>query len=55
MKKILDECIEALGVCDIETAKNIFQVHRSRVYQIMNDKNTLQIGIHKFPLINLMI
>ena len=51
---ILDECIEALGLCDIQTACYAMGVQRSRVYQLMTEDNTKQIGIHKFPMINIL-
>ena len=50
--QILDECIEALGLTDIETARQALGVNRSRVYQLMNDKTSYKIGKHKFLMIN---
>jgi tRNA U38,U39,U40 pseudouridine synthase TruA len=52
VKQILDECIEVLGVCDISESCEALNVQKSRIYQLMNDKNTLQIGKHKFLMIN---
>lgn len=51
---ILDECIEALGVCDVPTACEALAVQRSRIYQLMTDNNTKKIGMHKFLMINLL-
>jgi hypothetical protein len=53
--EILDICIDALGIEDIEGAKNALGVSRSRVYQLMDKKNTLKIGKHRFPCINIII
>lgn len=53
VKEILDECIERLAVCDIEEACNVLKVQRSRIYQLMNNNNTLKIGKHKFLMINI--
>jgi hypothetical protein len=52
---ILDECIEALGVCDIENSCNALGVQRSRIYQLMNSENTKEIGIHKYLMINILV
>ncbi len=52
VKAILNECIEALGITDIETTCFALNVQRSRIYQIMNSDNTLQIGKHKYLMIN---
>lgn len=49
------ECEEALGLVDVETASIILGVSKRRVYQMMNDKNSISIGRHKFPCINLMV
>lgn len=53
LKEILDICIDELGAADIETAMKALDINRSRVYQVMNDTNTLKIGKHKFLLINI--
>lgn len=53
VKEILYECIERLGVVDIEEAEIALRVQRSRIYQLMNDDNTLKIGKHKFLMINI--
>jgi hypothetical protein len=52
LKELLDICIEELGVIDITEAKLALGVSRQRIYQIMNNKNTLVIGKHKFLMIN---
>lgn len=51
---VLDTCIDALGLVDIQEAKTALGVSRGRIYQLMNESNTKQIGIHKFPMINLI-
>ena len=53
--KILDECIKALGLCDIQTSCEALGVQRSRIYQLMDKKNTKEIGIHKFLMINILV
>jgi len=53
VKELLYECIERLGVVDIEEAEIALRVQRSRIYQLMNDDNTLKIGKHKFLMINI--
>lgn len=50
---ILDECIEALGLCDIQTSCYALGVQRSRIYQLMNKYNTKKIGRHKYLMINM--
>jgi hypothetical protein len=55
VKQILYKCLLVLGVEDIENARGIFGVNRSRIYQMMIDKNTLQIGKHKFLMTNFII
>jgi hypothetical protein len=52
LKELLDICIEELGVIDIAEARLALCVSRQRIYQIMNEKNTLIIGKHKFLMIN---
>ena len=54
IKQILDTCIDVLGVVDINEAKNALCIGRQRVYQLMNEKNTIKIGNHKFLSINLL-
>jgi predicted XRE-type DNA-binding protein len=51
---ILDECIEALGLCDIKTSCEALGVQRSRIYQLMDENNVKNIGIHKFLMINIL-
>jgi len=55
VKQILYECIEALGLSDINEAKEALGISRGRIYQKMNENNSLQLGIHKLPMINLML
>lgn len=52
--ELLNICIEELGVVDVPTCAKIFDISRGRVYQKMNDKNTLPIGKHKFPMANVL-
>lgn len=52
IKLLLDICIDELGIVDVKEAMYILNVNRSRIYQIMNDNNTLKIGNHKFLMIN---
>lgn len=53
--QIFHECEEALGLVDIEDASHILAIRKRRVYQLMNDSNSIKIGRHKFPLINILI
>ena len=53
--QILDECIELLGTVDVPEAMKILCISRPRIYQKMNNKNSVKIGNHKFPCINLII
>ena len=52
--QILHECVEALGLVDMETATMALGVSKRRIYQLMNDNNSLVAGKHKLPLINLI-
>jgi hypothetical protein len=52
VKELLYECIEKLGVVDIEEAETALSVQRSRIYQLMQPNNTLKIGKHKFLMLN---
>ena len=52
IREILYTCIDALGVVDIREAQNALGVGRQRVYQLMNENNTIKIGSHKFLCIN---
>lgn len=54
VKQILNECEEALGVTDMETASNVLGIGKRRVYQLMNEGNSISIGSHKFICINLL-
>ena len=53
--QIFHECEEALGLVDIEDAAHILAISKRRIYQLMTDKNSIKIGRHKFPLINILI
>ena len=53
--QIFHECEEALGLVDLTDSSNILGISKRRVYQLLNNKNSLVIGKHKFPFINLMI
>ena len=52
VEQILYECIEILGVVDIQEACEALNVQRSRIYQIMNEKNIIIIGKHKYLKLN---
>lgn len=51
-KELLYICLEDLGIDDVEGARQALCVNRARIYQKMNDNNTLKIGKHKFLMIN---
>jgi predicted DNA-binding transcriptional regulator AlpA len=53
--QIFHECEEALGLVDIEDAAHILAISKRRVYQLMKEGNYINIGKHKFPLINCFI
>jgi len=55
IKQIFHECVEALGLVDIETASMLLCVSKRRVYQLMNNNNSITVSRHKLPLINLML
>ena len=52
LRELLDICIEELSVVDVNEAMIALKVGRQRVYQLMNDNNTLKIGKHKFLMLN---
>ena len=54
-KKVLDNCIDDLGIVDIQTAQMLLGVNRSRIYQLMNKSNTLQVGKHKYLMVNVIL
>ena len=54
-KELLGACLDDLGVIDTPSATKLLKVSRSRVYQIMNDFNTLEIGKHKFLMLNVYL
>ena len=51
-KKVLDNCIDDLGIVDVQTAMQLLSVNRSRIYQIMNKNNTMNLGKHKYLMLN---
>lgn len=51
--QIFHECEEYLGLVSISEASHILGRSKRRIYQLMNDSNTIIIGIHKFLCINL--
>lgn len=53
--ELLRICADDLGLVDMENAINILGKKKRRIYQLMNENNSLEIGSHKFPLINLML
>lgn len=53
--QILLECIGDLCVSDMEDSKNILILSKRRIYQKLNDKNSIKIGRHIFPCINILI
>jgi hypothetical protein len=52
--QILHECEEALGLVDISEASNILCLSKRRIYQKLNPANSIKIGNHIFPCINLL-
>jgi len=54
IKQILYTCIDALGMVDVEEAQQALGVGRQRVYQLMDNDSTVNIGKHKFPCINII-
>lgn len=55
VKQIYYECEEVLGLSDLETSSKALGVSKRRIYQLMNKSNSITIGKHKFPCINLII
>lgn len=53
--QIFHECAEALGLVDMETATKLLNRSKRRIYQLMNDNNSVKIGSHKFLFINLFL
>jgi hypothetical protein len=53
--QIFHECEEALGIIDLEDSSKILGIGKRRIYQLMNDSNSIKIGRHKFPCINILI
>jgi predicted DNA-binding transcriptional regulator AlpA len=51
--QIFHECEEYLGLVDMEESEKILGISKRRVYQLMNQNNSIEIGKHKFPCINL--
>ena len=52
--QIFHECEEALGLVDMESASLALGLSKRRLYQLMDEKNSIQIGCHKLPLVNLI-
>lgn len=53
--QIFHECEEALGLSDMDTASMVLGISKRRIYQLMNNDNSLKVGIHRMSFINLMI
>jgi len=51
--QIFLECEIALGIVDLFEAEKILCISKRRIYQKMSKSNSVQIGKHKFPCINL--
>jgi len=51
--QIFHECEEVLGIVDLEESKKALGIGKRRIYQLMNENNSIKIGRHKFPCINL--
>lgn len=54
LQEILDICTDRLGLVDVKTACKVLEISRSGLYSKLNKRNSLQIGKHKFPCINLI-
>jgi hypothetical protein len=52
--QIFHECKIALGLEDMENASKALGVSKRRLYQLMDYNNSIQIGCHKLPLVNLI-
>jgi hypothetical protein len=52
--EILHECVEALGIVDVPTYEKVMNERRRTIYDKIDKGKikTLDIGIHKFPMIN---
>lgn len=52
--QIFHECVEALGITDLDEAKTVLSISKRRIYQIMNPTNSVNYGKHKVPCINII-
>jgi len=53
--QIFHECVGALAITDMDEAQHALGISKRRIYQLMDQNNSIQIGKHKFPCINLFI
>jgi len=53
--QIFHECVEYLGLSDMESAELILGKSKRRIYQLMTPKNSLFLCKHKLPFVNLLI
>lgn len=52
--QILHECVEYIGMADIETASRVLGISKRRLYQKLTPSNHLKLGIRIIPFINLL-
>jgi hypothetical protein len=55
VRQIFLECVEYWGLEDMDTAEKLLGISKRRIYQKMNENNSISIGRHKLPCINLML
>lgn len=53
--QIFHECEEILGLIDVTKASELLNISKRRIYQLMDKNNSIEIGSHKLPCLNLMI
>jgi hypothetical protein len=53
--QIFHECEEVLGLVDMGDAQNILGISKRRIYQKLTPNNSISVGKHKLPLVNLML
>ncbi|MFA5300690.1 MAG: hypothetical protein WC389_21080 [Lutibacter sp.] len=53
--QIFHECVGALAIADMDEAEHALGISKRRIYQLMNDKNSVSLGKHEFPCINLFV
>jgi hypothetical protein len=53
--QILRECVSCLAVCDMTESAAILKKNKRTIYLQMTESNSITIGRHKFPIINIMI